>query len=370
MIELLETPTFVVDDLFDCKYIRLFDYFEHEDIPCEVLELCSAELPHRVGAYYPIIIDEVYDNHDLFAYLNPRAMQMAQEKKLILVFIYTGNKNLIFSLNKTLVEQLIDYRLTFDNIRIVSEVKPIAPAPSYIYFSFAELEAYMDAHENDYVDGFCETPRDRVFSLNVDEDTAHSRLFCASTWYHALNDHSYMNYPTQAVGTAIVDSEIYHWNKHWSATETLMDMFGQQLPITQPAGCELDYYNNAYWYFSMMPSFKVTELSLSKAIFKPILNLQPFVVVGPSESLGLLRSLGYKTFKKQVNESYDRIASDEERMQGLFRLVYEMSHFTGDELSLLNDKLRNTIIHNQQHLLSPKKHRLVTLLNMLKTGSH
>lgn len=370
MIELLVTPTFVVDDLFDCKNIRLLDYFEHENIPYEILELCSSELPYRKGAYYPIVIDKLYENHDLFAFINPRALTMAQEKKLILVFIHTGHKNLIFNLRATLVEQLLDFRLTFDDIRIISEVKPLAPAPSYIYFSFAELEAYMDAHNHDYVDGFCETPRDNVFSCNVDEDTPHSRLFCASTWYHALDDHSYLNYPPQAIGSTVVDSPIYKWHNHWSATNTLMDMFGQQLPVVQEAGCELDYYNNAYWNFSMMPSFSMTELSLSKAVFRPILNLQPFVVVGPAESLTLLRSLGYRTFKKQVNESYDKVVSDEERMQGLFRLVYEMSHFTGDELSMLNEKLRNTIIHNQTHLLSPKKHRLVTLLNMLKTVSY
>jgi len=370
MLELLETPTFVVDDLFDCKNVRLFSYLEFEKIPFEVLELCSAELPYRPGAYYPVIINDLHDDYELFKNVNPRALQMAQDQQLILVFIYAGHKNLIFSLADTLISQLVTYQLGFNNIRIVSEVSPLSAAPSYIYFSFAEIEAYLDAQDSVYVDAFCEGDRQKAFTCNVERDTAHARLFCASAWYHALIDHSYMNYPAQTTTSDVIGSSVYKWKKHWSATETLIDMFGQQLPLVNPAGYELDYYNNAYWNFSIMPNFDLTGLALNKSVFLPILNLQPFVVVGPAHSLKLLQSLGYKTFKKQVNESYDSISDDEERMQGLFRLIYEMSHFTGAELSELNEKLRNTIIHNQKHFLSSKKHKLITLLNLLKIASY
>lgn len=370
MLELLETPTFVVDDLFDSKNIRLFDYLDFEDIPFEVLELCSAELPYRQNPYYPIIINDLHEDYDLFENINPRALQMAQEQNLILVFIYAGHKNLIFSLEGTLVGQLITNHLDFNNIRIISEVSPLAAAPAYIYFSFAEIEAYLDAQSSTYVDAFCETKRQKVFTCNVKHDTAHARLFCASTWYHALINHSYLNYPPQTTGNEVIESPIYKWNKHWSATETLIDMFGQQLPVVDTPGYDLDFYNNAYWNFSMMPNFESSALSLSKEIFLPILNLQPFVIIGAAESLRLLRSLGYKTFKKQVNETYDDIIDDEARMQSLFRLVYEMAHFTGTELDILNEKLRSTIKHNQAHFLSSKKYKLISLLNLLKTGSY
>jgi len=370
MLELLETPTFVVDDLFDSKHIKLFEYLEFENIPFEVLELCSAELPYRQGAYYPVVINDLQEEHELFANINPRALIMAQEQNLIIVFIYTGHKNLIFSLKGTLIGQLMDHFLDFNNIRIVSQVSPIAAAPAYIFFSFAEIEAYMEAQDALYVDGFCDTDRQNVFTCNVTKDTAHARLFCASSWYHALIAHSYLNYPAQVTDNSITESLVYRWNKHWSATDTLIDMLGQQLPIVNTPGSNLDFYNNAYWNFSMMDTFNSSEISIGKSVFSPILNLQPFVIVGPGGSLKLLRTMGYKTFKKQVNESYDDILDDEARMQSLFRLIYEMAHFTGDELNQLNDMLRNTIIHNQKHFLSSKKYKLITLLNLLKTGSY
>jgi len=370
MLELLETPTFVIDDLYDANDIRLFNYLEFEEIPYEILELSSAELPYREGAYYLVIIDDLTADYNLFKNVNPRALQMAQDRKLILVFIYLGHKNLIFSLAGTLIGQLIDHSLTFDNIRIVSEVQSMGPAPAYIYFSFSEIEAYLDAQESEFVDAFSETDRQKVFTCNVQHDTAHARLFCASMWYHALIDHSYLNYPAATSGNEVIESDVYKWHKHWSATETLIDMFGQQLPVIDTPAYELDFYNNAYWNFNMLPGFSSTALSLNKSTFLPILNLQPFVIVGPPESLKLLRSSGYKTFSKNINETYDSIIDDEARMQSLFRLVYEMANFTGSELSILNEKLRSVIIHNQAHFLASKKYKLITLLNLLKIGSY
>jgi hypothetical protein len=369
MIELLETPTFVVDDYFDAKNVSLFKYLDFEKIPYEVLELCSADLPYRQGAYYPIIINEVHKDMHLFKDVNPRAIEMAQDQDLILVFLYEGHKNIQDHLEANLIIQMIDYHLTAHQVRIVTSVKPITLIAPYVYFSFAEMDAYLEAQDSLYVDGFCETNREKVFTCNVDHDTAHARLFCASIWYHALAEYSYMNYTTQNTSLDIINSPIYKWDEHWSATATLIDMFGQQLPMLDQAGSELDYYNNAYWNFSITPNFTLSGLSLSKNVFLPMLNLQPFVIVGAPGSLKLLRTMGYRTFKDQVNESYDSIADDESRMQNLFRLVYEMAHFTGPELASLNTNLRRDIQHNQDHLLSSKRFKLITLLNLLKTGS-
>ena len=73
MIELTETPTFVIDDFADPTSIRLFDYFDFEYIPYEVLELCSAELPYREKVYYPIVVHDIGPNVDYMSMVNVRA---------------------------------------------------------------------------------------------------------------------------------------------------------------------------------------------------------------------------------------------------------------------------------------------------------
>ena len=372
MIEILETPTFVVEDFYDVKDNKLFQYFDYEKIPYEVLELSSAEIENRGKVYFPVVVKDFDEDLNLFTLVNPYALKLAHEDKAIIVFIYAGHKNIAQAFEDTLLTQLLHHRLTLHDIRVVTSNKTLSVIAPYVYFSFDEMDAYIEAHSDDalYVDGFCETKREHVFSCNVPADTAHARLFCASIWYHALAEYSYMNYPTQSDKVNAIASPIYHWEKHWSATATLMDMFGQQLPVINEAGSKLDYYNNAYWNFAFMPSFSSAEVTLSKEVFKPILNLQPFVIVGPAGSIGLVKAMGYKTFSDQVNESYDRVTEDEARMQSLFRLVYEMAHFTGTELHDLNLRLRNILKHNQKHFLSSKRFKLLTLLNLLKARDY
>ena len=85
MIEILETPTFVIDDFYDSKNIRFFDYLTHEDIPFEILELCSAELPFRDIVYYPVVLKNLTAYTDVFADVNCRALQKAQDNELVIV---------------------------------------------------------------------------------------------------------------------------------------------------------------------------------------------------------------------------------------------------------------------------------------------
>ena len=40
-------------------------------------------------------------------------------------------------------------------------------------------------------------------------------------------------------------------------------------------------------------------------IFKPVSNLQPFIVFGDYLTLAELRKLGFKTFEPFIDESYD-----------------------------------------------------------------
>jgi len=187
--------------------------------------------------------------------------------------------------------------------------------------------------------------------------------------YHALNQHNYFSYPGMGDTAKMMQSPIYSWKKHWSSTNTLMDMFGQKLPVVCTEEDELKFYNNAYWNLSVQPTFEWRTLAIGQAVFDPILNMQPFVIIGGPLSLRLLKSLGYKTFSRYVNENYDDDAEDETRMQSLFRMTYEMSFWTPAELAVLSNKLQPILKHNQSHLLSSKKFKLMILLNTLKYGN-
>jgi len=64
------------------------------------------------------------------------------------------------------------------------------------------------------------------------------------------------------------------------------------------------------------PSTFITEKSI-----KPIINKRPFVMVAPPKSLANIRSLGFKTFDKFWDESYDNILDLEKRILAIVDII-------------------------------------------------
>ena len=68
--------------------------------------------------------------------------------------------------------------------------------------------------------------------------------------------------------------------------------------------------NMKYWYSDsyinlVTETFFGRNVFLSEKIFKPLSNLQPFIVLGDYGTLAELKRLGFKTFEPFIDESYD-----------------------------------------------------------------
>lgn len=62
------------------------------------------------------------------------------------------------------------------------------------------------------------------------------------------------------------------------------------------------------------------SIFISEKMFKPMLCMQPFIVVGSKNTLSKLRELGYKTFESFIDESYDTL-DDEERFEKIIEAL-------------------------------------------------
>jgi hypothetical protein len=86
-----------------------------------------------------------------------------------------------------------------------------------------------------------------------------------------------------------------------------------------------------------------------KTFHHPIINLQPFIVMGNPYTLKTLRDLGFKTFSPLINESYDECTDFRNR----FKLINaEISRLSALSLSEIHDiyyQLTDVLIHNQNH---------------------
>jgi len=83
--------------------------------------------------------------------------------------------------------------------------------------------------------------------------------------------------------------------------------------------------NESFFHYSPNHMF-ITEKTL-----KPIACLQPFIVNGMPGSLAHLKHLGFKTFDKWWDESYDKEQDHEKRLQKVFAVVDKLLAMSHEE---------------------------------------
>lgn len=95
-----------------------------------------------------------------------------------------------------------------------------------------------------------------------------------------------------------------------------------------------------------IPPFQIT----SEKILKPIMMGSPFIAVSTPGLLKSLRELGYETFDGIIDESYDTIEHDYDRMQAVLAEVKRLSRFTDRDWQHFNDQIRSKVQFNKQHM--------------------
>ena len=101
---------------------------------------------------------------------------------------------------------------------------------------------------------------------------------------------------------------------------------------------------------------------MTEKTFKPILNLQPFVIIGNPGSLQLLKDLGYKTFESVIKEDYDKIINHKDRMSQLLKSTFDLCNLSHKHHMRIQQIISDLLKWNQKLLLSPKVNRINKLL--------
>ena len=91
----------------------------------------------------------------------------------------------------------------------------------------------------------------------------------------------------------------------------------------------------------------INNVFLSEKIFKPIVNLHPFIVFASRFTLRELKKLGFKTFHPFINEEYDKIDNDELRFLKLLDELDKFRKRTPEELKEWWKSILPILKHNQ-----------------------
>lgn len=112
-----------------------------------------------------------------------------------------------------------------------------------------------------------------------------------------------------------------------------------------------DVTTNDYTYtFMSIITESLTDkntLFLSEKIFKPIATGHPFMVIGNKGTLKKLRELGFMTFDRWFNESYDMEEEMGIRVDMVVNEIEKYKYKTIDELKIIRSQMRDICLHNQ-----------------------
>jgi hypothetical protein len=101
-------------------------------------------------------------------------------------------------------------------------------------------------------------------------------------------------------------------------------------------------------FVSPMPNF-------SEKTLKSILSWRPFILLAPPKTLKLLKDLGFKTFNKWWDESYDDIDDPYKRFETVHDLAQWILQQDKDTLSQMLEEMKDTVNYNKVKLFVLKE---------------
>jgi hypothetical protein len=149
------------------------------------------------------------------------------------------------------------------------------------------------------------------------------------------------------------------YNKHKHELPLLLNN-PDASPTNYIIDSDLDYYKNSYFslvtetfFFKIInPAFDEFSIFFSEKIFKPIICKHPFVLLCRPHSLKYLHKMGYKTFAPYIDESYDDIENDEQRLLAVVNEVERLCNQTQNEWLDWLIAVQNIVNHNYNTILN------------------
>jgi len=110
------------------------------------------------------------------------------------------------------------------------------------------------------------------------------------------------------------------------------------------------HYLESYFHIVTETCYSEGQIFFTEKILKPIMCLQPFIVISSTNYLKKLKSLGFKTFDSIWDESYDDIEDNEERLLKLFEIILKISEWSLEECEKNYKSVLDICIYNREHL--------------------
>jgi hypothetical protein len=122
---------------------------------------------------------------------------------------------------------------------------------------------------------------------------------------------------------------------------------------------ELKLNQSALWHVVSETIFYYKKLHLTEKIFKPIVSRRPFILVGAPGNLAYLKSYGFKTFDRWIDESYDLEEDNDKRIRMINDQLEKLCSLTLHELRDMHEEMKDVLEYNFNHFYGEFKNIIV-----------
>jgi hypothetical protein len=362
-------------DFLDGKRLdfpRLIYYLRDCKIPVQVGRTTDAP----AGSWYPVVLGWFDFDQDYIGMISIEGLEKIKRKEFKLIFTYHEGDHPGHIRNR--IDWLCDQHGIDPNVVWLISGNTTAnqyhntiywPELEFMYWRTVDRNAGARYHLN---------PRSHAYTGLCRIDKLWRKVFMSDLWSHGLHKHGYFSYTQHLLGS----EDNYHGcalsNSYLAQCQPRINQFIAAGPFRVD---DLDthahntydlnmtnLYINSYFNIVLETMIDVDNSGgqfITEKTFKPIFNNQFFVTVSSVDHQRHLRELGYKTFGRCIDESYDTITNNQDRFESVLDLTKSLIQSGQDNLHRLYQDLAPEIQHNSQVFLKGMGYRLQAVVDRI-----
>lgn len=351
---------------------RIIHYLQDCEIP--VITVLTIDAP--AGAWYPMVLGWFDITQDYLSLISPIALARIRKKEMKLVFTYHEGDH-PGPIRQRLDDLCAQHNLDPELLWLISGNSSADRYHNTVYWPELEL-MYWRTVNRDYGAIYHLDFRSRAYIALCRIDKLWRKVFMSDLWSHGLHKQGYFSYNQYLLGS---DDDYYGCslsNDYLAACQPRVDEFIAAGPflvddLDTTAHNRYDQnmtglYAESYFNIVLETMIDVDNSGgqfITEKTFKPIFNNQFFTVVSSVDHLRHLRELGYQTFGRCIDESYDSITNNQDRFEAVLDLTKSLIRSDLEDLHQLNIELAPEIQHNSRVFQTGMAHRLRAVVDRI-----
>jgi len=280
------------------------------------------------------IIRPLFENDSPFEIIK----SMDKTKKIILWYIDTLSEE-FYGFHQLKIQEL--YKLGYDVSVIIPD----------FHLSGYDLPCKVF---NNYSMADCILEQQKIDHKNIMEMRTQSQSIYREKYFLSYNGNfkkHRMDLVSHIKKNNIMDKFDISFNSFfWNSNKESMHLDLKEKSRYTTTKLNLPLYFNSYFDVVTFAKYETNDVYIDEKIYKPFACFKPFIIIAQPYTLTILKDLGFKTFEKFIDESYDDETDNDKRIQMVFDEIDKISKMKVDEVDTLYNRMKSVLDHNYSHL--------------------